>query len=92
MEYAILNNGVKMPLIGLGVMEIENNIAGEQVILNALHAGYRLIDTANVYFNEETMGRAIKRAVFHVRSFLSHQNFGYKMQDMKTQKKHSNNH
>ena len=62
MEYAILNNGVKMPLIGLGVMEIENNIAGEQVILNALHAGYRMIDTATVYFNEETVGRAIKKS------------------------------
>ncbi len=62
MEYAILNNGVKMPLIGLGVMEIENSIAGEQVILNALHAGYRMIDTATVYFNEETVGRAIKKS------------------------------
>ena len=76
MEYAIFNNEVKIPLIGLGVMKIKNSIAGEQVILHALHVEYRMIYTATVYFNEETMGRAIKRAVFHMRSFLSHQNFG----------------
>ena len=62
MEYTILNNGVKMPLVGLGVMEIENSTAGEQVILDALNAGYRMIDTATVYFNEETVGAAIKKS------------------------------
>lgn len=62
MEYTILNNGVKMPLLGLGVMEIESGEKGEQVILDALNAGYRLIDTATVYFNEETVGAAIKKS------------------------------
>lgn len=62
MEYIILNNGVKMPLVGLGVMEIENGDAGERVILDALEAGYRMIDTATVYFNEETVGSAIKKS------------------------------
>ena len=62
MKYTILNNGVKMPLVGLGVMEIENGTAGEQVILDALNAGYRMIDTATVYFNEETVGAAIKKS------------------------------
>ena len=62
MEYTTLNNGVKMPLLGLGVMEIENGTAGEQVILDALNAGYRMIDTATVYFNEETVGAAIKKS------------------------------
>lgn len=62
MEYTILNNGVKMPLVGLGVMEIENGKAGERVILDALEAGYRMIDTATVYFNEETVGAAIKKS------------------------------
>lgn len=62
MEYAILNNGVKMPLLGLGVMEIESGEKGEQVILDALNAGYRMIDTATVYFNEETVGAAIKKS------------------------------
>lgn len=62
MEYTTLNNGVKMPLVGLGVMEIENGEAGEQVILNALDAGYRMIDTASVYFNEETVGNAIRKS------------------------------
>lgn len=51
-----------MPLVGLGVMEIENGAAGEQVILNALNAGYRMIDTATVYFNEETVGAAIRKS------------------------------
>ena len=62
MEYTVLNNGVRMPLVGLGVMEIENGAAGEQVILNALNAGYRMIDTATVYFNEETVGAAIRKS------------------------------
>lgn len=62
MEYTTLNNGVKMPLLGLGVMEIESGEKGEQVILDALNAGYRMIDTATVYFNEETVGAAIKRS------------------------------
>lgn len=62
MEYITLNNGVKMPLVGLGVMEIENGTVGEQVILDALNAGYRMIDTATVYFNEETVGAAIKKS------------------------------
>lgn len=62
MEYTILNNGVKMPLVGLGVMEIESGATGEQVILDALNAGYRMIDTATVYFNEETVGAAIKKS------------------------------
>ena len=62
MEYTILNNGVKMPLLGLGVMEIESGEKGKQVILDALNAGYRMIDTATVYFNEETVGAAIKKS------------------------------
>ena len=62
MEYTILNNGVKMPLLGLGVMEIENGAAGEQVILDALNASYQMINTATVYFNEETAGAAIKKS------------------------------
>ena len=62
MEYTTLNNGVKMPLLGLGVMEIENGEKGEQVILDALNTGYRMLDTATVYFNEETVGAAIKKS------------------------------
>ena len=62
MEYITLNNGVKMPQLGLGVMEIDNGTTGEQVILDALEAGYRMIDTATVYFNEETVGNAIRKS------------------------------
>ncbi len=62
MEYITLNNGIKMPLLGFGVMEINNDKTGEQVILDALEAGYRMFDTATVYFNEETLGNAIKKS------------------------------
>ena len=62
MDYVTLNNGIKMPLLGLGVMEIENEKIGEQAILNALKTGYRMIDTASAYFNEETVGNAIRKS------------------------------
>lgn len=62
MEYTVLNNGVKMPLIGFGTMGIENNQLGEKVILDALNTGYRMIDTAAAYSNEEIIGSAIKKS------------------------------
>lgn len=62
MEYRILNNGVKMPLAGFGVYQITDPIECEQVVLDALDAGYRLIDTAQAYGNEEAVGNAIKKA------------------------------
>lgn len=65
MEYTTLNNGVIMPMEGFGVMEISNNDDGEAVILEALHTGYRMIDTASAYFNEETVGKAVKKSGIH---------------------------
>lgn len=62
MEYRILNNGVKMPLAGFGVYQVADPIECEQVVLDALDAGYRLIDTAQAYGNEEAVGNAIKKA------------------------------
>ena len=62
MEFVTLNNSVKMPLLGLGVMEIENSEAGEKIIINAIETGYRMIDTAAAYFNEETVGSAIRKS------------------------------
>ncbi|MDO4631852.1 MAG: aldo/keto reductase [Corynebacterium sp.] len=56
-----LHNGVEMPLLGFGVFQMTNAEA-EQSVLDALHTGYRLIDTAAAYQNEEAVGRAIKHS------------------------------
>lgn len=62
MEYVTLNNGVKMPMLGFGVFQIADADVCEQAVYDALMTGYRLIDTAAVYGNEEAVGRAIKRS------------------------------
>nr|WP_304429360.1 aldo/keto reductase [uncultured Acetatifactor sp.] len=62
MEYVTLNNGVKMPMLGFGVFQIADADICEQAVYDALMTGYRLIDTAAVYGNEEAVGRAIKRS------------------------------
>jgi diketogulonate reductase-like aldo/keto reductase len=61
MEYTILNNGIKMPMEGYGVFQIADPVECEQAVLEAIKAGYRLIDTAAVYGNEEAVGTAIKK-------------------------------
>ena len=62
MKYVTLNNGVKMPILGFGVFQIDDMKKCEEAVYNALKAGYRLIDTAAAYGNEEAVGRAIKRS------------------------------
>ncbi|MGN9169644.1 aldo/keto reductase [Paenibacillus jamilae] len=62
MQKVILNNGVEMPIIGFGVYQIKDANECEQSVYDALMAGYRLIDTAAAYQNEEAVGRAIKRS------------------------------
>jgi 2,5-diketo-D-gluconate reductase A len=62
MQKVILNNGVEMPILGFGVFQIPDANECEQAVYEALMAGYRLIDTAAVYQNEEAVGRAIKRS------------------------------
>lgn len=62
MKYVTLNNGVKMPILGFGVFQIDDMKECEEAVYNALKAGYRLIDTAAAYGNEEAVGRAIKRS------------------------------
>lgn len=62
MKYVTLNNGVKMPILGFGVYQIENLKECEEAVYNAIKTGYRLIDTATAYENEEAVGRAIKRS------------------------------
>lgn len=61
MEYIELNNGVKMPSIGLGTFLLQPKDA-EEATYQALMNGYRLIDTANAYLNERAVGRGIKRS------------------------------
>ncbi|MBB3131272.1 diketogulonate reductase-like aldo/keto reductase [Paenibacillus rhizosphaerae] len=62
MQTVTLNNGVHMPIIGFGVYQIPDAEECENAVYEALMAGYRLIDTAAGYLNEEAVGRAIKRS------------------------------
>ncbi|MFX3650088.1 MAG: aldo/keto reductase [Paenibacillus sp.] len=62
MQTVTLNNGVKMPMIGFGVYQVPDAETCENAVYEALMAGYRLIDTASGYLNEEAVGRAIKRS------------------------------
>ncbi|GEN94486.1 aldo/keto reductase [Pediococcus ethanolidurans] len=57
-----LNNGVEMPQLGFGVFQVPDLSQAEEAVTNALQAGYRLIDTATAYQNEEAVGRAIKKS------------------------------
>ena len=61
MEFATLNNGVKMPMAGIGTFLLTPDEA-EASVLSALQCGYRLIDTANAYVNEKAVGRAMKKS------------------------------
>lgn len=60
MEYLTLNNGIKMPIVGFGTFQITDKEECEKSVLSAIDAGYRLIDTAQAYGNEEFVGNAIK--------------------------------
>lgn len=62
MKYVKLNNGVEMPILGFGVYQIPDPEACEQAVYDALMAGYRSIDTAAAYENEEAVGRAVRRS------------------------------
>lgn len=60
MEYVTLNNGIKMPVLGYGVYQVTNEEC-ERCVLDAISAGYRSIDTAQAYGNEEAVGNAIRK-------------------------------
>ena len=62
MKYVKLLNGVKMPILGFGVYQIPDLEECERVVLEAIEVGYRSIDTAQVYGNEEAVGNAIKKS------------------------------
>ena len=61
MEYVSLSNGVKMPILGYGVYQVTKDEC-KKCVLDALKAGYRAIDTAQSYFNEEEVGEAIRES------------------------------
>lgn len=82
MEFITLNNGVKMPMLGFGVYQIPEHKEAVQAVNNALETGYRLIDTAAAYFNEEAVGEAIsqsgiKRSELFITTKLWVQDHGY---------------
>ena len=82
MEYTTLNNGVKMPMIGFGVFQVPDAKQAEQAVSDALEVGYRMIDTASSYFNEEAVGAAIRnsgipRDEIFVTTKLWVQDYGY---------------
>lgn len=62
MEYVTLNNGVKMPILGFGVYQINDLTECEKVVGEAIKTGYRLIDTAQAYGNEDAVGNAVKNS------------------------------
>jgi diketogulonate reductase-like aldo/keto reductase len=62
MRYVTLSNGVEMPILGLGVYQVSDLDECERIVNDALKIGYRSIDTASAYFNEEAVGRAIKNS------------------------------
>ena len=61
MEYKTLSNGIKMPVLGYGVYQVTKEEA-ERCVSDALEVGYRSIDTAQSYFNEEEVGNAIAKS------------------------------
>jgi diketogulonate reductase-like aldo/keto reductase len=62
MQQVTLNNGVAIPLLGFGVFQITDPVACEQSVVDAISTGYRLIDTAASYLNEDAVGRGIRRS------------------------------
>ena len=62
MQTVKLNNGIEMPILGFGVYQVPDHNECERVVSEAMETGYRLIDTAQAYFNEEAVGKAIKNS------------------------------
>ncbi|MEH2038495.1 aldo/keto reductase [Nostoc sp.] len=62
MQKVVLNNGVEMPILGFGVFQVADLEECETSVYEAIHAGYRLIDTAAAYQNEEAVGKAIEKS------------------------------
>lgn len=83
METVTLSNGVKMPILDFGVFQIPDLGECERVVSEAIEVGYRLIDTAQAYGNEEAVGKAVQNLVCHAKTSLSQLRFGFRTQAMK---------
>ena len=81
MDFRILNNGSFIPSIGYGTYKTDTEGETEQAVCNALGVGYRLLDTAAYYGNEEAVGRGIKASALIVQISLLLQKFGIPTQD-----------
>ncbi len=82
MEYKTLSNGVKMPILGFGVYQVPDLDECERVVSDAISVGYRSIDTAQAYMNEEAVGSAIRksgiaREEFFITTKIWISNYGY---------------
>jgi len=91
MQYVTLNNGVEMPILGFGVFQIPDAQECERCVIDAIHTGYRLIDTAASYMNEKAVGNAIKhcgadRKELFITSKLWVQDHGYENTKISFQK------
>jgi 2,5-diketo-D-gluconate reductase A len=62
MDHVTLNNGIQMPIAGFGVFQIADPAECERSVVDAINTGYRLIDTAASYMNEEAVGRGLRRS------------------------------
>lgn len=63
MEYKVLSNGIKMPMEGFGVFQVRDKAECKSSVLEAIRTGYRLIDTAASYTNEDAVGEAVREAI-----------------------------
>ena len=62
MQHVTLNNGLQMPIVGFGVFQIPDAKQCEQCVMDAIQTGYRLIDTAASYMNEDAVGRGLRQS------------------------------
>ncbi len=84
MQTVKLNNGVEIPILGFGVFQITDPAECERSVVDAIQAGYRHIDTAASYQNEEAVGRGIRRSgVAREKSVHHDQSFGFRAMAMK---------
>mgnify|MGYP000517850228 CR=1 FL=1 len=86
-----LNNGIEMPMEGFGVFQIPEE-GCEQVVRNAIAEGYRLIDTASSYQNEEAVGRAIRSCGVPREDCLSLRKRIFSRWDTRIRRRHLKNH
>lgn len=86
MNHYRLNNGVEIPVLGFGTWKAADGEEAYQAVLAALKAGYRHIDTAAIYQNEESVAGPLKTVVLRAKTCLLPPNFGILITPMKTLK------